>query len=197
MVKFPVKPIYFDRPAEFRRWLDKNHARASELFVGFYKARSGKRSMIWAEAVRQALCYGWIDSVLKPIDAERYALRFSPRRRGSNWSAVNIRLAKELIATGLMQPAGAKAFAERDEKKINRYSFEQAKVSLGGVYEKKFRALPAAWTFFQSLAPSYRKAATWWVISAKQEATRERRLKTLIADSAQGLRIAPMRRAEN
>lgn len=189
------KPRFFATPAAFRRWLQKHHASEKELWVGMYKKASGKPSITWPEAVDQALCFGWIDGVRKSIDGESYMNRFTPRRKGSNWSAINIRRAQELIAEGQMTPAGAKAFAERDVTRTNRYSFEREKVELPAQYVRQFKKNKRAWDFFEAQPPSYRKPAMWWVISAKQETTRARRLATLIEDSAAGQRIGPMRPA--
>lgn len=188
---------YFATPAALRRWLERNHESARELWVGFYKKASGKPSITWPEAVDQLLCFGWIDGIRKSVDGMSYAIRVTPRRRGSLWSAVNTRRVQELIELGLMCPAGAKAFSERDEERAGRYSFERENVKLSAAQTKQFRASPGAWRFFQSQPPGYRKTATWWVVSAKQETTRRKRLTTLIADSASGRRIAPLRRAVN
>ncbi|TSA19457.1 bacteriocin-protection protein [bacterium] len=192
-----MKPIFFAMPAVFRHWLKKNHASTKELWVGFYRKGTGKPSMTWPESVDQALCFGWIDGLRKSFDAESYMIRFTPRKPTSIWSAVNSKRAQELTRLGLMQPAGMKAFEVRDAKKSNLYSFEQKHVRLKSAYEKQFRANRNAWQFFQSQPPSYQKTATWWVVSAKQEATRQRRLTLLISDSADGRRIAPLRREKS
>src|SRR5688572_7668510 len=157
-----------------------------------YKVNSGKASITWPQAVDEALCYGWIDGIRKSIDAESYMNRFTPRRPTSNWSAVNIKRVHELIEEGRMQPAGLAAFEKRTDARSGRYSFEQsAEVSLEPAMEQKFRKNKKAWEYFQAQRPSYRKQATWWVISAKREDTRARRLATLIADSAAGKWIGP------
>ena len=149
--------------------------------------------MTWPEAVDEALCFGWIDGVRKSIDETSYAIRFTPRKTRSTWSAVNIRRVQELTAQGRMRPAGLRAFAARVEGKSGIYSYEQRDVAeLGDPYERQFRANSAAWDFFQAQAPSYRKAAIWWVVSAKKEETRQRRLTALIDDSAAGRRIASL-----
>jgi uncharacterized protein YdeI (YjbR/CyaY-like superfamily) len=186
-----VKPRFFATPAAFRQWLQKNHDSVSELWVGFRKKATGKASITWPESVDQALCYGWIDGIRKSIDEESYMIRFTPRKRGSVWSAVNTRRAHELIELALMQPAGARAFAGRDEEKTKQYSFERTDVELSQTQQKQFRANRKAWQFWQSQPPSYRKMAKWWVNSAKQEATRERRLTRLIAESEAGRRLGP------
>jgi len=192
-----IKPTFFARPVDFRQWLKKNHASATELWVGFHKKGTGKPSMSWPESVDQALCFGWIDGLRKSFDAESYMIRFTPRKPTSIWSAVNSKRAQELTRLGLMQPAGTKAFDGRDAEKSNRYSFEQKHVLLQPAHEKQFRTNRRAWEFFQSQPPWYRKTATWWVVSAKQEPTRQRRLATLISDSKAGRRIAPLRREKS
>jgi uncharacterized protein YdeI (YjbR/CyaY-like superfamily) len=189
-----IKPVFFATPPAFRMWLKKNHATATELWVGFHKKGTGKPSITWPESVDQALCFGWIDGIRKSHNVESYVIRFTPRRPTSIWSAVNIGRAKELIRLRLMQPAGRKAFERRDTDKANRYSFERQHVDLDSKYEKLFRSNPDAWEFFQAQPPWYRKTATWWVASAKQEETRQRRLGALISDSAAGKHIGPLRR---
>lgn len=187
------KPTFFADAGAFRRWLEKNHASVGELWVGFYKKATGKPSITWPESVDQALCFGWIDGLRKSIDAESYRIRFTPRRPGSIWSAVNRGRAEELIRLGLMHPAGAEAFLGRDVDRTNLYSFEREHAELNTAQRKQFQANAAAWSFFRAQPPFYRKLATWWVISAKREETRQRRLSTLIADSEAGVRIEPMR----
>ena len=191
----PTNVQFFRDAPAFRKWLQKHHASASELWVGFYKKGSGKRSISYPEAVDQALCFGWIDGIRKARDEESYVNRFTPRRKGSVWSAVNIKRVGELQEAGFMTPAGLKVFNERDEAKTNRYSFEREHVQFSPEQLARFRKNKRAWAFFESQPPSYRRPATWWVISAKQAATQERRLAQLIADSAAGLRIAQMRPA--
>jgi uncharacterized protein YdeI (YjbR/CyaY-like superfamily) len=163
--------------------------------VGFYKKASGKPSITWPESVDEALCFGWIDGVRKSIDESSYKIRFTPRRPGSIWSAVNIKRAGELIELGRMAPAGLRAFDERKEARSVVYSYEQRdSARLEGDYEAQLRANPQAWDFFQAQPPWYQRAASWWVISAKKEETRLKRLATLIEESAQGRTIAPLRR---
>jgi uncharacterized protein YdeI (YjbR/CyaY-like superfamily) len=182
-----TEPVYFETPEEFRAWLDANHETAGEFWIGYYKKGTGKPSITWPQAVAEALCFGWIDGVAKSIDAERYIQRFTPRRPRSIWSAVNIKLAGELIEQGRMRPAGLKAFEERTEARSGIYSHEQeGPIELGEEFEARFRDNERAWRFFQSQAPSYQRATIWWVISAKQEKTRQKRLATLIADSEAG-----------
>ena len=190
-----MEPIYFATPAEFRGWLEANHGSATELIVGFHKKASGVPSMTWSEAVDEALCFGWIDGVRHRVDDRRYTNRFTPRRSGSNWSAVNVRKVAALTEAGRMRPAGVRAFEARSGSRTGVYSFEQPQEpKLTREQQRRFRRDPEAWAFFRSMTPSYRRTATWWVISAKQEATRERRLTQLIEDSRAGLRIKQLRR---
>lgn len=179
-----MEPLFFATPAALRRWLRQHHARAEELWIGFYKKDSGKPSVTWPESVDEALCVGWIDGLRKSIDAESYQIRFTPRRRGSIWSAVNIRRVAALTSEQRMRPAGLKAFAAREENKVGIYSYEQRTAESAGPYREQFQQNQAAWEFFQAQASSYRKTLNWWIVSAKQEATRQRRLGKLIAESA-------------
>jgi uncharacterized protein YdeI (YjbR/CyaY-like superfamily) len=191
-----MQPTFFATAAEFRRWLKRHHRSERELWVGFHKKSSGRPSLTWPESVDEALCFGWIDGVRRRVDDQSYAIRFTPRKSGSIWSAVNTRRAEALIRDGRMQPAGLKAFAARDPEKSGVYSYEQRRAArLGAEAEARLRADPAAWSFFESQPPGYRKTAVGWVMSAKREETRARRLETLIADSAAGRRIAPLRRS--
>lgn len=190
-----MKPKFFPSPADFRRWLERNHGSESELWVGFHKKGTVKPSITWPESVDEALCFGWIDGIRKTLDAESYVIRFTPRRSGSNWSLVNTRRAGELISSGLMQADGKRVFEARDPAKSGVYSFEQkTPATLTPAAKKRFMANKRAWKFFESQPPGYRNTAIRWVVSAKQEATRERRLAILIKDSAEGRRIAPLRR---
>ena len=191
----PTDIRFFPTPADFRAWLAANHATAAELWVGFYKKSSGRLSITWPESVDQALCFGWIDGIRKRIDDEGYTIRFTPRRSGSTWSEVNIKRAFELIDEGLMQPAGLAAFGVRDDTKTEQYSYERSQ-PLDPTYEAEFRAEPAAWAYWETQPPHYRKGASHWVMSARREDTRRKRLATLIADSAAGRWIALYRRSE-
>jgi uncharacterized protein YdeI (YjbR/CyaY-like superfamily) len=184
-----VKPRFFATPARFRAWLQRNHETAEELWVGFHRKGSGKPSISWPEAVDQALCFGWIDGIRKRVDDTSYMNRFTPRRPTSTWSAVNVKRARELIDQGLMTPAGLRAFEARRDNRIGIYSYEQRPKELPAKYARPFRAKARAWKAWRAMPPSYRKAATWWVISAKREDTRERRLATLIEATARGGRI--------
>lgn len=194
----PPKTLFFATPADFRAWLEKNHALHRELSVGFYKRDSGKPSITWPESVDAALCYGWIDGVRNSIDAVSYRIRFTPRKPTSTWSAINVKRVAELTKLGLMNPAGVKAFKARKGDKTGIYAYEQRKTAkLPREYEKKFRANKKAWTFFQKQPPWYQRTAAYRVISAKQEATREKRLTELIRDSEAGLAIKELRRLKS
>ena len=187
-------PTFFATPAKFRSWLAKNHAKQTELIVGFWKKGSGKPSITWEESVEQALCFGWIDGVRRSIDEERYTIRFTPRRPTSIWSAKNLNTMKALIEQKRVAPAGLAVYEARDVAKTNRYSFERARVEFDDGQARAFRRNRKAWAFFQTQPPSYTKAVTNWVVSAKKPETRAKRLAQLIADSEAGLRIAQMRR---
>ena len=188
-------PTFFATPSDFRAWLEAHHDTASELLVGFYKKGSGKPSITWPESVDEALCFGWIDGIRNSLDADSYTIRFTPRTARSTWSAVNIKRVAELTELGRMRPAGLKAFAARTEDNSGIYAYEQREnAALDPAYEQEFQTNPAAWAFWQAQPPGYRKTATWWVVSAKQDATRRKRLATLIADSAAGRRLAQLAR---
>ena len=192
-----MEPVFFADPSEFRAWLAENHDRASELWVGFHKKATGKSSMTWPESVDEALCYGWIDAVRKSPGPDAYAIRFTTRKPRSTWSAVNIARARELIAEGRMQPAGLRAFEARSEERSAIYAYEQRQdAKLAPEHEREFRANERAWSFFQAQPPWYRKTAIWWVVSAKRDETKRKRLRTLIEDSANGVRIRHLRRRE-
>lgn len=181
-----MTPIFFSKQADFRKWLQKNHQEETELLVGFYKVGSGKPSMTWSQSVDEALCFGWIDGVRKSIDEDSYQIRFTKRNATSIWSAINIKKIEELTKRGLMQPAGLASFEKRTESKSKIYSYEKDEAELSQGFEKQFKANKKAWDYFQALAPSYRKISMHWVMSAKQEATRIKRLHQLIVESAAG-----------
>jgi uncharacterized protein YdeI (YjbR/CyaY-like superfamily) len=184
-----VNPRFFKTPSDFRKWLSANHAKSKELWVGFCKKSSGKQSITWPESVDEALSFGWIDGIRKRIDDESYVIRFTPRRPGSIWSAVNIRNVERLIKEKRMQPVGLKAFAARKEFRSGIYSYEQRPAELVEPYASKMKRNKAAWKFLQSQTPSYRKLMNWYIVSAKQEETRHKRLKRLIELSAKGQRL--------
>ena len=186
--------IYFASPTEFRAWLAKHHVIRDAQVVGFRTRACGEPTMTWPESVEEALCFGWIDGKRQHVDATRYTIRFTPRRSTANWSAINIAKAKELIASGRMQPAGLAAFEARSEERSRVYSYERAQAAtLAPADEKRFRGNAAAWKFFSAQPPHYRRNTYHWVISAKRAETRESRLATLIADSAAGVWIKPLR----
>jgi uncharacterized protein YdeI (YjbR/CyaY-like superfamily) len=192
-----MKPTYFATAAEFRAWLKEHHATATELWVGFYKKASGVPSITWSEAVDEALCYGWVDSIRKSVDDRSFTNRFTPRKPGSNWSDVNVRRVEELTRQRRMRAPGLKAFRARTPRKTGTYSYEQRyDVKLTSAFERTFRASKQAWAWFQAQPPGYRSTALYWVMSAKKPETRERRLATLIEDSANGERVGPLRRPE-
>jgi uncharacterized protein YdeI (YjbR/CyaY-like superfamily) len=192
-----AKPVFFENAADLRRWLEKNHATATEVFIGFLKKAPGRSSLTYFEALDEALCFGWIDGVRRSLDAERWFQRFTPRKAKSVWSLVNVRKVEALAAAGRMTPAGLAAFEARDEKRTGLYSFEQGKApTLGREELRVFRAKAKAWAFFQAQPPGYRRTATFWVMSAKQPETKHRRLAQLIDDSAKGLRLGMLSRPE-
>ncbi len=192
-----MKPVYFKSPSDFRKWLEKNYDKSTELWVGYHKKHTGKPSLTWPQSVDEALCFGWIDGIRKTIDEESYTIRFTPRKAQSNWSLVNIRRVKELSKLGLMKPFGLAVYNKRKKEKTGIYSFEQSANALSKEFEALFRKNKKAWEFFASRVASYRKPCIRWVMSAKQEETRLKRLKILINDSFQGKYIAPMRWNKN
>jgi uncharacterized protein YdeI (YjbR/CyaY-like superfamily) len=180
---------YFRNAAEFRRWLAAHHATQNELLVGFYKKASGRPGISYKEAVDEALCFGWIDGIKQRVDDERYTHRFTPRTAGSIWSRINCNRVKELSALKRMAPAGLAAFARRDPKKTAIYSFEQRPSAFDPALERTFRRHAAAWAFFRAQPPGYQRLMIFMVMSAKQQATRERRLARLVATSAKEKRM--------
>jgi uncharacterized protein YdeI (YjbR/CyaY-like superfamily) len=185
----PKKIKFFKTPADLRKWFESHHADVDELWVGYYKKSSGKPSITWPESVDQALCFGWIDGIRKSVDEQSYAIRFTQRRSRSVWSSVNIKRIQELIEQELVKPPGLSAFKARQEYRSGIYSYEQRKPELEPEYAERMRKNKAAWKFFQSQAPYYRKVANWYVVSAKKEETRLKRLNELIAVSAKGERL--------
>lgn len=185
-----MKATYFKTPAEFRKWLATNHAKKQELLVGFYKKDSGKPSLTWPESVDEALSYGWIDGIRKNAGADSYTIRFTPRRRGSFWSNKNIANVKRLIEEKRMKPAGLKAYEERKGERSGAYAFEQSEIAeFDAALLKRFKAEKAAWTFFNEQPPGYKKTIQHWIVSAKKEETRLKRLDRLIQVSAKSERI--------
>jgi len=189
-----MEPTFFSTQADLRKWFLQNHDTAKELYLGLYKVSANIPSVTYKQAVDEALCFGWIDSVVRRIDDQRRMQRFTPRKPKSIWSQVNIKRVAELKKLGLMHEAGLRTFKNRDEKMQNKYSFEQAEVKFTPSQLKQFKANKKAWENFQSMPPSYIKPATWWVIGAKQEATKEKRLGELIQHSAKGLKVKHLRR---
>jgi uncharacterized protein YdeI (YjbR/CyaY-like superfamily) len=184
-----VQARFFRTPAEFRRWLENHHAKASELQVGLVKKGAQRPGITYAQALDEALCFGWIDGVTHGVDDDRYVVRFTPRRRGSNWSARNVGHVRRLIAEGRMQPAGLAAFERRDEARKGASAVTRATAAFDQAAERRFRGRRPAWRFWEAQPPGYRKTATWWVMSAKREETRARRLASLIEHSARGERV--------
>jgi uncharacterized protein YdeI (YjbR/CyaY-like superfamily) len=190
-----VKPVFFATAEELAAWLEEHHESADELWVGLYKKASGKPGVTWPEVVEQSLRFGWIDGVRRGIDDESYANRITPRRRGSNWSAINVAKVEELNERGLMKPAGLRAYEARTPERTGVYSFERAEAArLSPEFEQRFRADVGAWEWFQSRPPGYRRTATHWVVSAKRPQTRERRLAQLIECSGSQRKVPPLAR---
>jgi len=186
----PPKPLFFATPADWRRWLARHHKSERELWVGFHKRATGRPSITWPESVDEALCVGWIDGLRKSLDADTYMIRFTPRRSGSNWSLVNVNRVKALIQEGRMKRAGAKAFdARKDDKTVYRFEQQRNQARFSRAMVQQFKTDAAAWAFFQAQPPGYRRIAAFYVISAKQEPTRQRRLEILIAVSKKQQRI--------
>nr|WP_221376383.1 YdeI/OmpD-associated family protein [Actinoplanes polyasparticus] len=184
---------FFDTPAELRAWFEQHHETAPELFVGYWKKGSGRTGVTHPQAIEQALCFGWIDSVGRTIDDRRYQVRFTPRRKGSVWSAINVAKIAELTEAGLIHPSGRRAFEQRKPDRVAVYSYEQpVDAVLDDSQTARFQADDAAWQWFSAQSPSYRRAAVHWVVSAKRADTRERRLAQLIADSAAGRKVPPL-----
>jgi uncharacterized protein YdeI (YjbR/CyaY-like superfamily) len=184
-----AQPKFFAKSAEFRRWLEVNHGREKELVVGFHKVDSGKPSMTWSQSVDEALCFGWIDGVRKSRDATSYTIRFTPRRKSSAWSAINIAKVAALKKAGRMTAVGLAAFEQRNRSKDQGYSYERETAGLSSLQQRSFESNTGAWTFFRAQAPSYQRTSIFWVLSAKQEATRASRLARLIAASAKQKRL--------
>ena len=183
-----MQPKFFSSPEKFRRWLERNHDGATELLLGFHKKSSGKKSITYAEALDEALCFGWIDGVRKNLNETSYTIRFTPRKTTSIWSNVNVNHVERLKREGRMAEPGLKAYALRDPKRTGIYAFENRPKEFSPEYEKKFRANKAAWEFFQTIPPSLRNTYIFWVMGAKKEETQMRRLEQLIASSEKGER---------
>jgi uncharacterized protein YdeI (YjbR/CyaY-like superfamily) len=189
-----MKPVYFKSGAEFGEWLERHGGTTRELLVEIAKNKSGKSGITYQEALDQALCFGWIDGVRRSVDPQTYSIRFAPRKKNSIWSLINIKRARQLQALGRMHATGLKAFKARSKQRSGVYSFENRPRNLSRAYLKQFKANITAWQFFKSRPSWYQRTASWWLISAKREETRRRRLATLISDSAQARLIKPLRR---
>jgi uncharacterized protein YdeI (YjbR/CyaY-like superfamily) len=185
----PSSPQFFESADQLHAWFGQHHASASHLWIGFHKKTSASGGLQYAEALDAALCFGWIDGVRKSISATSYMIRFSPRKSKSIWSRINIKRALELSASGQMHPSGLKVFESRREEATERYSYEQGKLQMPPSYLARFQQNQKAWRYFQSTPVGYQRKATWWLISAKQEPTRERRLEQLIEGSAKSQRL--------
>jgi uncharacterized protein YdeI (YjbR/CyaY-like superfamily) len=194
-----VKPTFFKSPAEFRKWLEKNHDTASELLVGYYKKGSGRPSITWPESVDEALCFGWIDGIRRTIDDQAYSIRFTPRRARSMWSDVNTKRAAQLKKQGRMHESGLRAFAARNPDRSGLYSYEERRKyeTLAPEYKRQLQANSKAWAFFQSQPPYYQRVASLYIMSAKKEETRLRRLARVTEDSANGRRIGLMEKKKD
>ena len=190
----PPKPTDFKAPAAFRSWLERHHATATELVVRLFKVHAAGRGMTYVQALDEALCFGWIDGVRRSLDSESFTVRFTPRKPRSIWSRVNVAHVERLIAEGRMAPSGLAAYGKREPERTGVYSFERAAARLTPEDLKLFRARRAAWDFFAAQPPGYRRACAHWVTSAKRPETRNRRLATLIEDSAGRRRIRQLTR---
>ena len=190
----PEKPIFFETPAEFRAWLAEHHDQVEVQWVGFWKKATGNPSITWPESVAQALCYGWIDGLRRSIDDEAYMIRFTPRRPDSHWSRKNVETYRDLEARGLVEEPGRTAWEARDPENVARASYERERAELSAEQRAMLDANPEAAAWFDAQPPGYRKTATWGVVSAKRQATRQRRMKQLVEDSAAGRKIGPLRR---
>jgi uncharacterized protein YdeI (YjbR/CyaY-like superfamily) len=185
-----INPTIFASRDDFRKWLEEKHQSESELIVGYYKVGTKKSCMTYPQSVEEALCFGWIDGITRSIDHERYCVRFTPRKPRSNWSAVNIARVEEMIRLGKMTSAGMAAYEKRAEARSGIYSYENQPEKLSDELETHFRQNQEAWEFFQAQSPSYRKMIFYWVMSAKQEATRFSRLNKLIEACAKGKKLS-------
>jgi uncharacterized protein YdeI (YjbR/CyaY-like superfamily) len=189
-----MEPIYFSSQAALRAWFEQNHTTETELIVGYHKKATGRESITWSQSVDEALCFGWIDGIRRSVDNDRYCIRFTPRKTDSNWSTVNIQKVEELTKSGKMRPAGLDVYSKRKESRSGIYTYETLKVSLlPENMESRFRLNEAAWDYFQSQAPSYRKVTIRWIVSARQEDTRIKRLDELISSCEAGEWIRAMR----
>ena len=185
---------FFVNQIDFRNWLLINHSNEKEIWIGFYNKKSNLKGISYKDAIDEALCFGWIDGIRKSIDKISYTNRFTPRTTKSIWSQVNINRVTELLSQGKMHPSGIKVFENRDTKMEKLYSHEQEKFELSSEYENMLKENLTAWNFYKNQSSSYKKQATWWVISAKQEVTRLKRLNILIECSEKSEKVPPLRR---
>lgn len=188
-----MKPRFFKTPADWRRWLERHHADHTELWVGFHKRHTGKPSITWPESVDEALCFGWIDGLRRSLNATSYVIRFTPRKRDSTWSLINLRRVKALTREGRMRPAGLRVYRARRPEKSGLYSFESRPQELPPKYLRSLRANAAAWTYYRGRPPGYQRTVNFWILSARKEETRLKRLALLIGDCAAGRIVAPLR----
>jgi uncharacterized protein YdeI (YjbR/CyaY-like superfamily) len=184
----------FRTPDAFRAWLQQHHGRKTELQLRCFKVHASHRGVTYKQALEEALCWGWIDGVRRSVDAISFSTRFTPRKKRSVWSRINVALAKALIEAGRMRKPGLAAFEAREAQRIGIYSFERKRARLTGAYAKTFRANRKAWTYFKAEAPWYQRTSVFWVMSGKRDETRLGRLQTLLSCSEKGLRIPPLRR---
>jgi uncharacterized protein YdeI (YjbR/CyaY-like superfamily) len=184
-----MNPVFFAKQSDLRKWFEENYKEKTEILVGYYKVASGKPSITWSQSVDEALSFGWIDGVRRSIDKESYCIRFTPRNPKSIWSAINIKKAEELIRLGLMRKEGLELYKNRKVEKSEVYSYENKPQMLPPEFEKKFKENKNAWTFFSKQAPSYKKTIYFWILSAKQEATRSSRLNKVITESELNKRV--------
>ena len=188
---------FFGTPFDLNKWFGKYHDKKSELWIGFYKKASGIKSVTYKEALDEALCFGWIDGIRKAYDSNSYTIRFTPRRAGSTWSKINIDRVRELTESGRMQPSGCEVFSEKDLKRTELYSYENRPEKLEDKYVEALMQYKKAWEYFQSQSPSYRRTVNWWIMSAKKEETRLKRIDVLIRSSEEGKKIPPLRRSDD
>ncbi len=188
------KPYFFPKQTDLRNWFKENHKTEKELWVGYYKKDSGIESVDWSQSVDEALCYGWIDGIRKSIDEKSYKIRFTPRRVNSHWSAVNLKKVAALKQLGLMTKPGLDVYNQRDKQKSNQASYEEPDVKLSAKLEEQIKTSKKAYTFFNALAPSYKKSTIHWLMSAKREETKKNRLEVLIQSCEQGKKIPLLRR---
>jgi uncharacterized protein YdeI (YjbR/CyaY-like superfamily) len=188
-----MKITYFKTQAEFRKWLEKNHEKLSEAWVGFHKKSTLKPSITYPQALDEALCYGWIDGVRKNVNETSYTIRFTPRKKQSHWSGVNVKRFNELSEMKLIQPAGLQAFQNSDIKKSLKYAEERKSAKLDSRYEKQFKSNKKAWEFFNAQPPGYQRICVFWIMSAKQDETRAKRLALLMNYSQNQKRLEMMK----